>query len=474
MFSNRLFLAVALFALIPFCLFSATRPAPKLLLNSSTLTTSEKFVLAQVSTGKSADLESEFADATNRVLRGAFVEALLTQSGTNIHRNGFSIEHAVILDPLDLRNAEVHFETTLSECRFAGPVNFSKSIFENGFSLTGSIFEDSANFLSMKIQRLAVFDKTRFASEVNGAQMEILGDFTARDARFNSPSGLVNFTSLKTSGDAIFSNAAFAGPVSFQSAHITGNCRFDASLFASTNALIDFEEMSVGAATSFVSNRFAGYVSFKDAKFAALDFSKVTWPVGRDDTEWLWLNGMTYTRISAGAEKDSWQNLYNLVERTAHGSAYSPDIFSRLADYYRKLGYPRQANTIFRAQKKREREEVLSGASWAWSFFLEHFVGYGRSPERAIFWSVAIIGIGCVMFRPSRMEPQKTEFTQRKYSPFWYSVDVYLPIIKLHDAEIWKPKEEYVLSHLWRRVHTVLGWALIPIALAAWTGMLSQ
>ena len=53
-------------------------------------------------------------------------------------------------------------------------------------------------------------------------------------------------------------------------------------------------------------------------------------------------------------------------------------------------------------------------------------------------------------------------------------MDVYVPIIKLHDAEIWKPKEEYVLGHVWRRIHTVLGWALIPIAIAAWTGMLAR
>ncbi|MEO7676110.1 MAG: hypothetical protein ABIV39_05020, partial [Verrucomicrobiota bacterium] len=156
------------------------------------------------------------------------------------------------------------------------------------------------------------------------------------------------------------------------------------------------------------------------------------------------------------------------------GSAYSADIFARLDDYYRKLGYPRQANAFFREQKKRERAEVLSGPSWAWSFFLEQFVGYGRSPERAIFWSVAIIGIGCVMFQPNRMEPQKSDYAGRKYSPFWYSVDVYLPIIKLHDAEIWKPKEGCVMTQIWRRIHTILGWALIPIAIAVWTGMLAH
>jgi hypothetical protein len=183
---------------------------------------------------------------------------------------------------------------------------------------------------------------------------------------------------------------------------------------------------------------------------------------------------MTYQRISAGQEKESWQNLHSLVQSAARKSAYSADIYASLDDYYRRLGYPNQANLFFRAQKQREREEVLTGFGWAWSFFLDWFVGYGRSPQRAIFWSVLIVGMGCLVFRPGRMEPQKPEYRSRKYSAFWYSMDVYLPVIKLHDAEIWKPKEECVLAHVWRRIHTILGWALIPIAIAAWTGMLSR
>ena len=472
MCTSRFFQTVALMVLLPLDLLGAAHS--ELQLDSSTLPTSERFVLAQVVAGKSADLGGQFVDETNRVLRAGFLEALLTQSGTNVHRNGVSIEHAVIVDALDLRNAEVQFETSLVECRFTGVADFSKSVFGKGFSLTGSTFDRPANFSSMKIGRSAGFDRTTFGAEVNATRMEVTGVLTAREAHFNSPTAPVDFTGLKTGGDAFFTRATFAGPVTFQSAQITENWRLDGSLFTNANAVVKFEEARVGAASTFVDCCFAGYVSFKDAGFGAVDFSKVSWPVTHSDHPWLWLNGMTYGRISAGSEKDSWQNIYNLVQRTTHGSAYSADVFTRLEDYYRKLGYSRPADSFFRAQKEREREEVLKGFAWAWSFFLEQFVGYGRSPERAIFWSVVIIAIGCAMFQPHRMEPQKSEYAERKYSPFWYSVDVYLPIIKLHDAEIWKPRENYVLTNVWRRIHTVLGWALIPIALAAWTGMLSH
>ncbi|HUS37101.1 MAG TPA: pentapeptide repeat-containing protein [Verrucomicrobiae bacterium] len=431
-------------------------------------------MLAQVAAGKSADLGSQFSDETNRVLRAAFLEALLTQGGTNVHRNGVSIEHAVLLEGVDLRNAEVGHETSLIECRFAGDANFSKSVFEKNFTLTGSTFQAAVDFSSVKVKRSVNFDSARFGAEVKAARTEVIGVFSAREAHFNSSTGLVNFTSLKTGGDVQMTGATFAGPVTFQSAHIGENWGLDGCLFTNQTALIKFEEVNVEGATSFVACRFDGYVSFRDARFLSIDFSRITWPVRLDDGPCLWLNGMTYGRIKAGSDTDSWQNIYSLVQRTARGSAYSADVFTRLEGYYRQLGYPRPANVFFRAQKKREREEVLTGLAWGWSFFLDQFVGYGRSPERAIFWSVIIIAIGCAVFQPQRMEAQKSEFTERKYSSFWYSVDVYLPIIKLHDAEIWKPKEDQVLTNVWRRIHTILGWALIPIALAAWTGMLSH
>jgi hypothetical protein len=471
---NRVLGAASLLVLFSLCVGAAGRSAPKFALDARGLTAAEKFVLEQVTAGKSADLKSQIGDETNSVLRGAFLEALLTQHGTNVHRNGVSIEHALVLDAIDLRNAAVHYEVSLVECRFDAEVNFSKSLFENSLSLAGSTFQRSVNLSGMKIGRAATFDQASFGAEVNAAQTEVSGVLSAREAHFNSRTGAVDFTSLKVAGDAFFTRTTFAGPVTFQYAHIAENWRFDQSAFTNAAALVNFEAVKVGATTSFVDGRFAGYVSFKDARFAALDFSKVNWPVTHLDHAWLWLNGMTYQRISAGPEKESWQNLHSLVQRTAHKSAYSADIYASLDDYYRRLGYPRQANLFFRAQKQREREEVLTGLGWAWSFFLDWFVGYGRSPQRAIFWSVAIVGIGCLVFRPERMEPQKSEYSARKYSAFWYSMDVYLPVIKLHDAEIWKPKEECVLAHVWRRIHTVLGWALIPIALAAWTGMLSR
>ena len=166
--------------------------------------------------------------------------------------------------------------------------------------------------------------------------------------------------------------------------------------------------------------------------------------------------------------------MLQLLDRTAHRTAYGIDVYSGLVEFYRREGYPRQANLFFIAQKRRERQEVLHGMEWGWNLFLEWFVGYGRSPERALFWSTSIVLFGMGVFRPQRMEPRKVDAKPDPYSPFWYSVDLFLPLIKLQDVELWKPRYEARFARFWGRLHTMLGWALIPIALAAWTGMLGK
>ena len=186
--SSRIFQTVALItwiALLPLDLFGAARL--KLLLDSPTLAASEKFVLAQVLAGEKPANLGQFGDETNRVLRAAFVEALLTQGGTNVHRNGVTIEHAVILEAFDLRNAEVPCEASFIECRFAEAADFSKSIFEKGFSLAGSSFGRSANFSSMKVGRGAVFDRAIFGAEVNAAQMEVSDIFSRTRSALPQP-----------------------------------------------------------------------------------------------------------------------------------------------------------------------------------------------------------------------------------------------------------------------------------------------
>lgn len=449
--------------------------APRVPVSAGAPTVSEKFLIDQIVAGKVANLEDAFPNESARVIRGVFLEELLTGSRKDcvIHRNGVQIEGAIVRDPLDLRNAQITSDVRLARCRFEADVNLSKCSFEDGLSMEGSIFSGAVNGASMKIGRGGVLQGAIFRGPANFAQLEVQGVFMAGGVAFEDDRGSADFNSMKAGGNVFFTNALFGGTVQFQYSHVTDNLRFDGARFTNELALVNFEGLKADTGASFVGVTFAGYTSFKDAHFNMIDFSGVKWPV-RSHGEWLWLNGMTYQRIAAGAEKESWSNLLALVDRAAHRTAYSTDIYSSLADFYRREGYPRQANQFFIAQKRREREEVLRGVERYWSLFLDWFVGYGRSPERALFWSTSIILVGVMVFRPQRMEARTTNIKTDHYSAFWYSIDLFLPLIKLQDAEMWKPRDEARFARFWSRLHTMLGWALIPIALAAWTGMLEK
>lgn len=438
-------------------------------------TPTEKYVLDQIVAGKVADLANAFPEESRRVIRGVFLEELLTgmRKDCAIHRNGVQIEGAIIKDAVDLRNAEIACDTRLTRCRFEDEVNFSQCVFASGFLVEGCTFASAVNCVGLKVARDISLQKAVFHGVANFDQLQIAGLLQAGEVSFLSSSVSANFTALKAAGSVTFTNATFAGPFHFQFSHVVDNLKFDGARFTNQLALVSFEAVKVDGSASFEAVDFHGYISFKDAQFNSLNLTKAKWP-NHPFGEWLWFNGMTYQRISAGSENDSWSHLLQLLDKAAHGTAYSIDIYTGLQSFYRREGYPGQANEFFFAQKRRERDEVLHGTEKFWSLFLDKFVGYGRSPLRALFWSSLIVAYGVSVFRPERMEQRSKEIKTGPFSPFWYSMDMFLPLIKLHDAEHWVPKAEARYARFWGRIHTVLGWALIPIAVAAWTGMLEK
>jgi hypothetical protein len=452
-----------------------TNAATRELAAAGAPTVPEKFVLEQIAAGKVANLGTAFPDDGARAIRAVFLEELLTGSRKDvvIHRNGILIEGAIVREMLDLRNTEMTHDIRLAHCRFEGGVNFSKSVFTDGLSLEETVFLGPANFEEMKIIRGFNLQKASFRRSADFDQLDVAGVLQAGGVTFEDISATVSFNNLKIGGHACFTNALFSGAVDFNSSRFANDFRLDGARFTHATAFASFEGLKVEGYTSFSQAQFAGYASLKDSRFNALDLTNVRWPE-RAYGEWLWLNGAVYQRISAGTERSSSSNLLALVDRAARRSAYSTDIYASLAEFYRREGYQREANQFLIAQKRRERDEALHGVAWCWSLFLDGFVGYGRSPERALFWSTLIVLLGMMVFRPQHMEPRTTNIKTDCYSAFWYSVDLFLPLIKLQDAEMWKPKDEVWFTRFWSRLHTMLGWALIPIAVAAWTGMLEK
>ena len=70
------------------------------------------------------------------------------------------------------------------------------------------------------------------------------------------------------------------------------------------------------------------------------------------------------------------------------------------------------------------------------------------------------------------MKERDEKFKGRRYNPIWYSFDLFAPIIDLEAASVWAPRPDKVGMWFYLRIHRLLGWILVPIAILAITGLL--
>jgi hypothetical protein len=98
------------------------------------------------------------------------------------------------------------------------------------------------------------------------------------------------------------------------------------------------------------------------------------------------------------------------------------------------------------------------------------FLGYGRLPLPPLLWSIGIVTLGTFLFvEKTRMgRSTKEETGGVPYSRFWYSLELFLPVVDLGMAKGWRPQKRALRAYA--RIHQLAGWILIPVSLAALTG----
>jgi hypothetical protein len=438
---NLLFASFLLFLAAPFLIESVHAIA------QTTKTPAEQYVLEQVTSGKPAQLAIKFSAEQDRTLSASFLRNLLTNQGKQIqvHPHGIMIDGAIIAEELDLINEEIPYDTSLTNCHFQRDVNLTQTRFTKSLNIENSIFEAHADFESATIAFDLHAEQTRFALEAF-------------------------FKSLHTGGDLLLSHAGFEKPADFSEAEVNGNLIAEDAKF---NDTVDFDNLKVKGDASFRKNVFGGRVSFNEARFTSLfltdcvfsslteqtDFSRMKMESGfLENThfnDYIKIDGISFQYLSPA----SWDELQKL----ANHSEYNAEFYSSLEALFQRHGYPDQANKVFIAQKQRERRERLHGLAWLWNFIQDFLVGYGRRLERLLLWSGVLVLIGWVVFRNEKAG---------KFSAFWYSLDLFLPILTLGDKTTWAPRDDRRLAQLYRRVHIILGHLLVPIGLAAWAGII--
>jgi hypothetical protein len=333
----------------------------------------------------------------------------------------------------------------------------------------GTIFHGSPNFATFNgstIGHDAQFTDVLFEGPVDMADCHVGGSLVIDQCRFENKDVVTSFNTTQVGNTLFVRGSRFAGVVDFSFLQAQFNVEMSDTKFFSG---VTFDSTRVGHYGFFGSTTFNGDTSFSKAAFGTLELDASRWNTVVSSVT---LDGLEFKQLSAAPQADSGALLIELLDRAAFCRA----AYLHAENFFKAEGQPNAADEVFQRLKKRERQEILwptSKAKWAWSWLLKLTVNYGRSPVRALGISLFVVAIGAIVFGGKGMELKKDCTKGYAYSRFWYSLDLFAPVINLEAANRWEPKPERRLAWVYLRLHRLLGWTLVPLGIAAVSGLLN-
>jgi hypothetical protein len=165
---------------------------------------------------------------------------------------------------------------------------------------------------------------------------------------------------------------------------------------------------------------------------------------------------------------------YDASLKMLRGASYSASAFDSFEQLLSSRGESARAEEVFVAGRHERRgNDVILRNPITWIGFAsdwlhEYILGYGRIARWPVVWSLVIVCIGAYLFRnQSSMQSQSEHGEPPPYSPMWYSVELFLPVVDLGVAKSWRPASNRLA--MYARFHQLSVWVLIPVALAAIT-----
>jgi hypothetical protein len=187
------------------------------------------------------------------------------------------------------------------------------------------------------------------------------------------------------------------------------------------------------------------------------------------------LFGMTYRYISAAGysspetvghdsgkciEKMDQSELVKLLDH----AEFNPSVYTELEAFFKRQGAFDEADKVFIREKRRMRDR-LEGFEWWLNLWQDVTMAYGRQPGRILACAGFFIFLGTLVFsRKDGMVLQNRADVTPRFSAFMYSLDLFLPIIDLHAASIWTPRENRWFAQKYVSVHMVIGRIIILLS----------
>ncbi len=424
-------------------------------------TAAEEEVRRAAVSGKPADFTG--LDREARTIRSSVVEEEFTneEQRKKLSRLGFTIKNAIFQGPLNLGSLEVPVTLHWEDCEFADRVIFSSSHFAAPVYLSGSKFTNKntkVSFNNTRIDDLLAMNNVVFAGGAEFFQLRVKGNLFASQDVFANDTEEVRFDQADVQGQMFFGTAT------------EENVTFRPSRFLGSLSLTDVKTLGLNL---------SGVTIDKDLDLRHADIQTVlnldvgcfgqqvcgSTPPRLCLPKRIFLEGLSYKDLQPAVGCQ----LLTLID---HAEQYSARSYTELEGYYRTHAQPEDADAVFFHMKGKEREN-LEFLPRLWSDFLHFLVGYGRHPEYALYYCFGFVIFGALIFRsPANVVPRRNDDTSQRYNPFWYSFDLLTPFIDLHLADSWMPRQDWRFGCVYAHVHRILGWILVPIGIAAITGII--
>ena len=392
--------------------------------------------------------------------------------------------------------------------RFHGPVDFAIAQIGIQFNADGAEFLNPtklANFSGIKVGNTIYFQGAQFHGPAKFEFAEIGVNFRATGAGLLNACQPKNLAKMKV-GHKVFLNGAIIlcnldlsygeffdleingslkdgqaeppGSINLPLLKLKGTViQRDLKIANVRIGELDASSMQVKGRTLFDNVQIDTLADFRNSAFQSLIFTRVTWPVTDKVKKIrnLYLGDLTYTSLeidkqgSGDPDKDDFRRLREFIE----ASPFNSQTYIQLESFFKRIGKESWANQTFIRMRDRELAEKMpwwDPRRWLEWFFWGVLAGYGRAPFRVFFISLVLIVVGALLYDPENLEPKGPSGPRKTHRSiilrFFISLDRFLPV-ELGLGKRWDTSATNFFIWLYFHLELILGWILIPIALAS-------
>ncbi|MFF7243802.1 oxidoreductase [Embleya sp. NPDC008237] len=367
-----------------------------------------------------------------------------------------------VLAALHGRNMRVDGDLVLRHCEVAGGVRILDSRVDNDLRMDDCVIGPDPRGGALHANGLQVgadasLDNTVFAGQVSLYGGRFGGRVTLYGSTVERPGQLAMDLGRITIEHSLHLSVGFTatGSIRMNDARVGGGIVLSRALVcANPGEQLTMWRVVADGLHMALSRPPRGRIVLANATIGTLTDAPDTWPAPGD----LVLAGTRYTVLRSEVAV-SVRRRIDWVERGT--PEYTPQPYDQLAGAYRAAGEDEHARSVLLA-KQRRRRAGLGPAGRLWGHVQDAAIGYGYRPARALGWLVALVAVGTAVFAADPPAPLKAGEAPH-WNPFWYTLDLLLPVVTLGQDSAWKPTG---VGQWLAYTLILLGWVLAGAAAA--------